>query len=375
MRLTIFYPDYQHSILSLTSSLLHCFGISSPHSGLIQLDRILESKRKNTVLLILDGMGSDALAGLLPSDAFLRRHKAADLSTVYPCTTTAATTTLSTGLSPLEHGWLGWSPWFREFGRVVDIFIDRDSYSGAQITPSPAKLLLPYRDIAEQLAEASRGELGIHRLMPSFADDGCGSLRLMLERAREICRKDGPQLILAYWHEPDTLMHNEGPWSDAVRKEMIDINAMVESFFSQCRDLLLLVSADHGQIVVDREIYLDEIPELNDCLILPPSLETRAVSLFVKAEKRDYFARKFEDILGDCFLLLPREAVFKRGLLGSGLPHHKVDDFIGDFLACATGNSIIRYHTPFNRPRWSFKGHHAGLRSEEMIVPLIVAAD
>ena len=371
--MAIFFPDYDHSILSLISSVLQAFGVSSPHSGLAILDEQLATPHKNTLVMVLDGLGSEYLDQLLPAASFLRSHKIADLSSVYPCTTTAATTTLSTGLSPLEHGWLGWSPWFREYGRVVDLFLDRDTFSGLPIVPSPGRLLLPYQDIVATISQATQDSVNIHRLMPHFVPNGYSSLAAMSARIRDICRMDGAQLILAYWHEPDTLMHNEGPWSEAVRREIIAADSLLSDLFLTLEDTLMVITADHGQVEVEREIFLDEIAELNDCLILPPSLETRAVSLFVKPSRMAEFAERFSERLGDSFLLLPHDEVFRRGLFGSGVPHHKVDDFIGDYLACATGSTIIRYHTPFNRPRTPFKGHHAGLRREEMTVPLIVA--
>ena len=371
--MAIYYPKYDHSILGIVSSLLKSYGVASHHTGLTLLDSPLGRGHKNMIFLILDGLGSEYFDQMLPIDSFLRRHKVTDLSSVYPCTTAAATTTLSSGLSPLEHGWLGWSPWFREYGRVIDLFLDRDSYSGAPVTPSPGPLLMPYQDIVSLIQQAAGTGLEINRLMPSFAPDGFGSLEAMLLRMREICQSDGRQLILAYWHQPDTLMHNEGPWSEAVRCDLEQTDTLLGDLFQSLDDALLIVTADHGHITVEREIFLDEIPELNDCLILPPSLETRAVSLFVKPDCKAVFAARFEDLLGDSFLLLPREEVFQRGLFGSGTPHRKVDDFIGDFLACGIGNDIIRYHTPFNRPHTPFRGHHAGLRDEEMIVPLVIA--
>lgn len=371
--MALYYPDYDHSILSLTSSVLQAFGVSSQHTGLPILDKQLSVPHKNTLVMVLDGLGSEYLDQLLPAASFLRSHKVDDLSSVYPCTTAAATTTMSTGLSPLEHGWLGWSPWFREYGRVVDLFLDRDSFSGLPIVPSPGRLLLPYQDIVSTISQATQGSVSIHRLMPHFAPNGYSSLAAMSARIRDICRMDGAQLILAYWHEPDTLMHNEGPWSEAVRREIIAADSLLSDLYLTLEDTLMVITADHGQVEVEREIFMDEIAELNDCLILPPSLETRAVSLFVKPACKTEFAERFTELLGDSFLLLPHEEVFRLGLFGSGVPHHKVDDFVGDYLACATGNSIIRYHTPFNRPRTPFKGHHAGLRREEMTVPLIVA--
>lgn len=81
----------------------------------------------------------------------------------------------------------------------------------------------------------------------------------------------------------------------------------------------------------------------------------------------------------DCFLRRhfrsnrSSEEVFASGLFGPGTLHRKIDDFVGDYLACATGQTILRYRSLFNRPRTPFKGHHAGLCVEEMMVPLIIS--
>ncbi len=369
----IVFPNYTNSILNLVASVLHSFGAPCRHPGLSSLDALLAKPYKNKILMVLDGLGSELLDRMLPEDGFLRSHKTADLSSVYPCTTTAATTTLLSGLSPLEHGWLGWSAWFREFGRIVDLFLDRDSFSGAAITPSPAQLMLPFSDLVSQIGKIAADSIHFQKVMPPFDPNGVNNMLQMAARIKDFCSQDGNQLILAYWHEPDTLMHNEGPYSEVVRQELISFDQILAKLFSELDDTLLIITADHGQIEVAREIYLDEIPELHNCLILPPSLESRAVSLFVKPAKLEYFASAFNDRFGDCYLLLPRQDVFERGLFGNGIPHKKVDDFLGDFLACATGQSIIRYHSLFNRPRFAFKGHHAGLCAEEMIVPLIIA--
>ena len=369
----VMFPDYNRCILNLAASILHHLDLECPHAGLPEADAFLSRPRKNRVMMILDGLGSACLQHMLPEDGFLRQHQAADISSVYPCTTAAATTTLLSGLSPLEHGWLGWNAWFCEFGRIVDLFLDRDSYSGAIIAPSPAKLLLPYADISQRLSQERPGFLRCHKVMPPFDPNGVDSLARMAARIREICALDGPQLILAYWHEPDTLMHNEGPGSDAVRQDLRQSDQILADLYRSLEDVQILITADHGQIAVEREIYLDDYPLLNECLILPPSLESRAASLFVKPEKMDYFAAAFRDLFGDCFLLLPRSEVFERGLFGPGKPHRKVDDFVGSYLACATGQAILRYRSLFNRPRNIFKGHHAGLCADEMTVPLILA--
>ncbi len=369
----ICYPNYDNSILSLISSILNGYHVPARHPGLALVDQHLAAPRKNTLLMVLDGLGDNALQTMLPPDSFLRSHQVGTLSSVYPCTTAAATTTLMSGLSPIEHGWLGWSPWFREFGRVVDIFLDRDSFSGAQVSPSPGRTLLPFEPIDNMIDRANPTLKNIARLNPSFDPNGFGSLSRMVEKIREICSQDGEQLILAYWHEPDTVMHNEGPYSQSVIDELIKIDQLLTDLYNDLKDTLFLITADHGQVEVEQEVYFDDLPELTDCLILPPTLETRAVSLFVKPNKLDLFVERFNNILGDSFQLMPRAEALERGLFGPGQAHSKVDDFLGDFLAMGCGRKIIRYHSMFEKPQHVFLGHHAGLCREEMIVPLIIA--
>lgn len=367
----IVFPDYGHSILSLSSSILKAYGATCAHPSLPVLDTALAEPHKNRIFLILDGMGAEFTRRQLAPDGFFNRQTATTLSSVYPCTTTAATTSMLSGLSPAEHGWLGWSPWFREYGRIIDVFLDRDSLSGQEIKPSAGELL-PFIDLGQRIYQVTQGSVGLHRIQPSYAADGVESFDEVMAKIREYCALPGPQLILAYWNQPDSHMHNEGPYSDRVRDEVAGYEAKLEQLMNELHDTLLVVTADHGQVTVNREIYLDDYPEILECLVVPPSLETRAVSFFVKNHRREDFVARFEAALGDSYLLLPREDVLARQLFGPGQAHPKLDDFLGDYLACATGDAIIRYHGRFERPRHVFKGHHAGLCEEEMLVPLIL---
>jgi len=371
--MAIIFPDYQNSILNLTGSLLKAYGLPARHGSLPDLDAVLQHKHRNRILLILDGMGAEFLRRMLPASSFLRRHLLREITSVYPCTTTAATTTLQSGLSPVEHGWLGWNAYFKEYGRVIDLFLDRDSFSGGQVLPSAAKTYLAYDDIAHQVQQANGDAVICHRIMPPFAENGVHSMIQMIDKIREYGEAGSNQLIIAYWYEPDMLMHNEGPYSEKVQAEVMAYDRMIEELFSTLYQSLLIVTADHGQVEIKRDVLLNDIPILHDGLIMPPFLESRAASLFVKPSRIREFQSAFNELLGDEFLLMSREEVFARELFGPGQAHAKVDDFVGDFLACATGHSLLRFRSAFNRPLTPFKGHHAGLSHEEMMVPVIVA--
>ena len=116
----------QESLLGVTSSLLRYYGAETSHKTLPLLDGRLAACPRNVVLLLFDGMGDAVVRGHLPEDSFLRRHMAAVIGTVFPPTTAAAITTVDSGLSPAEHGWLGWSLRFGALGgKIVEVFTNR----------------------------------------------------------------------------------------------------------------------------------------------------------------------------------------------------------------------------------------------------------
>lgn len=116
----------QESLLGVTSSLLRYYGAETSHNTLPLLDGRLAACPRNVVLLLFDGMGDAVVRGHLPEDSFLRRHMAAVIGTVFPPTTAAAITTVDSGLSPAEHGWLGWSLRFGALGgKIVEVFTNR----------------------------------------------------------------------------------------------------------------------------------------------------------------------------------------------------------------------------------------------------------
>ena len=95
---SIVLPDYKNSILNITSSILKSYGINSRYSTLGLLDSALEKRYKNVVLMIFDGMGIDILENNLPDDSFLRRNNRQHITSVFPCTTTAAMTAYYSGV-------------------------------------------------------------------------------------------------------------------------------------------------------------------------------------------------------------------------------------------------------------------------------------
>ena len=119
--------DYNNSILSLSNSLLKYYGLKQFHPTLSVLDKALSAQNhKNIIFMILDGMGTDIIKRHLPQNSFISKHITSSIYSVFPPTTAAATTSLHSGLSPLESGWLGWMCYYKEYDRTIETFLNTD---------------------------------------------------------------------------------------------------------------------------------------------------------------------------------------------------------------------------------------------------------
>ena len=72
----------------------------------------------------------------------------------------------------------------------------------------------------------------------------------------------------------------------------------------------MLIIADHGHMDSKNLCILD-YPEVLDCLVRLPSIDPRALNLFVKEEKKALFPGIFRKHFGDNYLLLTRDEVLE----------------------------------------------------------------
>ena len=108
------YPDYTNSIVNISCSILKYYGVKDlKHNSIPELDSILKKRKpKNLILLLFDAMGISILKQHISPNSFLRTHILKTVSSTFPPTTTAATTSINSGLTPYESGWLGWISYF-----------------------------------------------------------------------------------------------------------------------------------------------------------------------------------------------------------------------------------------------------------------------
>lgn len=374
-----FKPDYNNSILNLMSSILKNYGVKNNYSSLKKLDQILTKKYTNIVLLVLDGMGENVLKKASP-DGIFSTHKLSTITSIYPCTTTAALTTYYTAKPPIETGWLAWSQYFKEYGRAVDMLPYIDSYTGEKISRDKFDVYncLKYKTVYEQISEASNSQ--VYEIKPTYCDpktDKCihiKSIDSMCTSIETLCKSNEQKYIFSYFDNPDGINHKYG-WDSKESKEFIlyseeCIKKLIENL--QGTNTLLIISADHGHNNINKNYNILDLDTLKDCFIMPPSFEPRFVSFWIKNDKKKYFVKEFNKLFLNEFLLFSKEEFMNSNLLGYGQKHPKIDDFIGDYIAIGISNSAINLGTYISRDVPIKLSNHCGLTKNELEVPLIV---
>ena len=359
------WPDYRNCITNLPNSILRSFGMAPVGDTLPLLDRCLEKKYRNIVLLVLDGLGTCILERNLSADGFLRRHFADSISSVFPPTTVAATTSVISGLQPIEHAWFGWDCYYPQVDKNVTVFLNTEQGTDHPAAEEniPAKYC-GYRSVTDRINASGKKAFNVTPFMPPYPR----SFSAVCKRITELCSEAGPGYIYAYWPEPDSTMHEHGCYGKKARQVIAELEKKIEAMCETLEDTLLIVTADHGHIE-GRNVVITDYPAITECLVRMPSFEPRALNLFVKEEKRLQFEKEFIREFGNDFILLTKDEVYREQIFGTGIPHPNADGMIGDYVAIA-----ITDLTVFNTKEEADQIHgvHAGCTKDELQIPLIL---
>ena len=375
-------PDYNHSILNTITSILKHYNVETNHSSLETLDNRLNSKSyKNIVFIILDGMGEHILKNISPNGFFVQ-NEAECVTSVYPSTTTAALTTYYSGKPPYETGWIAWSQYFKEYGRAVDMLSHKESYNGDSLKDAQIdvfKTLVNYETVFNQIEKASP-DVKAYEIMPSYSDRKTSrtlkadNMDELVENIKLLCENPNQKFIMAYCDNPDGILHKYGTDSNEAKDFVLSAENLIQNMCNTLGDdTIVIVSADHGHLNIENPHSILDYPEILECLYMPVSLESRAVTFWVKDDMKKVFEERFNSLLKDEFMLLTKdEFINQKHLLGYGKKHPKVDEFIGDYVALSISNSIINIETYLTEGKKIKMSTHCGLTKEEMEVPVIV---
>lgn len=370
IKMKIKFPDYDNCIAGITSSVLKHYGAACNIKSLPVLDERLKNDYKNIVVILFDGLGSNVINAHLDGNDFFLKNTVCDISSVFPPTTAAATTSLLSGLLPIEHAWLGWSLHFDELDKNVCLFTNtiHDTPDTPAADYNVAERYIPYENICVKIQKATGGEVKAFGVYP-FGGNKTESAEKMCGTVKSLCEKNGRKFIYAYWTEPDSTMHRFGVNHASVREQVKRFSRLTEQLCKDLTDTLVIVTADHGMTDVNYK-FLTDYPHISDLMLRPRSIESRAANFFIKEEKKSYFKQAFNSEFGSDFKLYSKEEILKEGLFGDMPAHPRIERFLGDYIAVAIGKTCIENIRPLQRD--IFKAMHAGLTEDEMAVPLII---
>ena len=161
--------NYNECLTNLACSIRKYFELAYNHNTLSYIDEILEEKKpKNVVTILFDGMGSNILDRVLVSDSFFISHRIKPITTVFPATTVAATTSIQTGLNPSETGMLGWNMYFKDINKIITTFKESEKGDKSETPLEEAKKFknkyMKTKTIVEEINE--KGKYKGYRLYP-----------------------------------------------------------------------------------------------------------------------------------------------------------------------------------------------------------------
>ena len=119
--------NYKECITNLACSIRKYFELDYKHNSLEYIDKLLEEyKPENVITILCDGMGSNILDRTLDNNSYLIQNRMKVITTVFPATTVAATTSMITGLNPVETAMLGWDMYYKDIDKTITTFFSTE---------------------------------------------------------------------------------------------------------------------------------------------------------------------------------------------------------------------------------------------------------
>ena len=332
---------------------------------------------RSSIVVIVDGLGALNLAAAKAHARFLapKLSKASTISTVFPSTTAAALPSFTTGVSPGEHGMLGYRVRVPESGLVVNQLTGLDAIGGSESW-------LKARPLYEQARQG-----GIRPVIVSKARFTSSSLTHVIHAGADVigaasigercdealaAATDTNALVVLYISELDEIAHAHGVSSHTWASKLEEVDAELARLAGSVgKDVAVLVTADHGvlDIAAHSHVLYGEDPAMMDGIAAIGG-EPRCLQLYAHphgdiGRLASLWLRQF----GDVAYIVNRAEMVSSGWLGNVAASNL--NRLGDIFVLARKDVVFfDFHDPTNKAR-KMVGHHGGISPSELRIPLL----
>ncbi|ANQ53547.1 hypothetical protein XJ44_03345 [Thermosipho affectus] len=371
-------PVYEKSIVSFVNVLLKHFGVS-PYHEFKEMEEYLFpflEKKEKIIVVILDSLGFKKFKELgVIFENYTR------LSSVFPTTTVAAVTSIMTGLTPKEHGLLGYVQFLREIGTLVNMIdfsfpgMSENSFAtlvkkNIKRLPNVFQLLKKEGLYGGVLTAQNIANSGLSFLIQNNANVLTYYSTLdMLVKLERMLRKDFKGILFTYYGTIDGIGHKMGPDSDSYEYEAKYILEWFKKLNADKKTRIFIL-ADHGMITTPNEKNKFMGSELLKFLKIPPAGEMRMMYFYVQKNKKERFLEYMEEKYSGKFEIYPSKECLMEGYFGIGKAHPETVHRIGDYVLICKDNYSFTY--TYTGGEQKLKGMHGSLSYEELFVPLII---
>jgi len=356
------------------------------------LDYDLLKGVKKVVFFMIDGLGYHQLLKEMKSKSAFKElsRDLVPLTSVLPSTTATALTTISSGLTPQEHGIMEYKLYLKELGMLTNVMTFGPAMGGGsfeELGLDPIdffKIKTLYQEWKRRGIK-SHILLNVEYISSSFSQflyQGaeiipCTTLGDIFSETKKLLSKNPnkKEFIYLYWDKIDSVSHQQGANSKKYSKELEHIDYELGKFIDKAKgDFLFIITSDHGQINSDSKkmVYYQDHGKLIDSLIMPPVGEMGRLNyLYVKRSKRDFVKNYVKGKLADKAVMIETEKAIRDGFFGINKPRKETFDRTGDFVLLPKNGYTFSYPYTIADLFMRFVGVHGGISKEEMLVPFI----
>jgi hypothetical protein len=323
----------------------------------------------SVVLLVLDGLGWVMIEQHRDALVQLGTMEGGPITAVVPSTTATALTSISTGLTPAQHGMVGYR--MRVNGQVLNV-LRWQVPGGRSNAPDPTQVQPSPPFFGHKIPVVTRAEFRdsgftvAHLRGTDFL--GWQTVAVLVEHVRRMVA-DGKRFVYAYYDGVDKVAHAHGLADGFLAAELAETDRLVGMLLDRLpRDCALVVTADHGQVQAGKQKFISLGPLHH--LISTYAGEGRFRSLHARPGATAELQAAAEEQLGDVAWVFTRDELFDDGWLGPGATT-EIRHRIGDVVLAA--RDTVAFTDPKMPNEANLIAQHGSLTRDEMLVPLLVA--